>query len=292
MNIHNDRAQNETVPQLDPFQLLTVALFAGLAMSTFVLCALPLLYAESRFPQPWPKIVGLVGAALAVFALEAPIPWVAVAFSMGLVFSDQVQKGKNLWGALGSAVLVAIGISLVLFFFQMNIQGGEPLTFWRDLVHSLVTEVQGSFKSDTAADWALLEKLIYEEAPFLVGGLAFVSAWLSLGAAVHFGWGPGEPPLASAQLRDSLELPVWLSALATAAFFVSLVVPLPFYVSGIARFLCCLLFMQGTLFLSSALARRNVARGRRTWVYGISVVFGFYALIVLGMVRVFKRKKR
>ncbi len=284
MNILNDTPRKETAPPLDPFRVITLALFAGAAMSTFLLAPMPLLLAGWRLPEPWSKVVGLGGAAIALLVLEAPMPWVAVAFSMALVFSDQVNRQKPLWGALGMSVLVSLLVAVGVFFFQVRLAHESPMPFWRDFIHALVTEMQTFFEGKSGVDFALLEQTLYQQAPFLLAGLAFVSSWISLGAAAHFGWVHPEKGPSSRTLRASMQLPAWFSVLASFSFLASILFTLPFYAAGVVRFLGCLLFMQGTLCLSDILSRRRVSRAGRTWVYVLSVVFGFYALLALGVI--------
>jgi hypothetical protein len=283
MNILNDTPQKETVPPLDPFRVITLALFAGAAMSTFLLAPMPLLLAGWRLPEPWPKVVALGGAAIALLVLEAPMPWVAVAFAMSLIFSDQVNREKPVWGALGLTVLVSMLVAVGVFFFQVKLAQASPEEFWRNFVHSLVTEMQGFFDGKSGVDFALLEQTLYQQAPFLLAGATFISAWVSLGAAAHFGWLHPERGPSGRSLRESLRLPPWFAIVASFGFLASILFHLPFYGAGVVRFMGCLLFMQGTLCLSDILSRRSVSRAGRTWVYALSVVFGFYALLALGV---------
>jgi hypothetical protein len=58
----------------------------------------------------------------------------------------------------------------------------------------------------------------------------------------------------------------------------------PPYIAGFVQLVGCLFFIHGTVCLSDILGRRGIPKGARTWVYVLSVLFGFYALLALGVI--------
>ncbi len=284
MKVVNDRTPKAKTPELDPFHLVLLAFFAAAAFSTFILAPLPLLLANWRLPEPASKAVALLGAALAVLVLDAPVPWVAVAFSIALVFSDQIDRERPVWGALGLSVFVALMVAFGVFLFQARLYQAQPMAYWQETIHSLVSEVRTLLKGQPGFDLDTLERVLYQQAPFLLASITLVSCWISLGAAAHLGWLNPNKKLSSRTMRATLQIPPWVSLSATFLMLTALVTPLPFYGAGLVRFLSAVLFTQGSLCLSDILSRRRVMKTRRTWIYALLVVFGFYALLALGMI--------
>jgi nitrate reductase NapE component len=284
MNVLNDRKPKETTPEVDLFQVLTLVLFSGAASATFLFAPLPVLIAQWRMPEPWPKVIALLGAIVSIFALEAPVPWAVSAFVLGIVFADSAKKHSNLWRCLAVSVGSALAVSLAVFILHSSRAGSPPLVFWKDLVHGVVGQVQNSFRSGVEMDWGQLESLLYYQSPFLLAALFLMSCWVSLGAAVHFQLLGERAGHLGRSLRKKVRSSVGISVVVGTGYLLAMVLPLPFYVEGVARLLGCLLAIYGSVCLSDVLHRRKVAKGGRTWIYVLSIVFGFYALVALGVV--------
>jgi hypothetical protein len=283
MNVLNDKTK-ETAPEIDFFHIATLVLFAGAAGATFLLAPLPVLIAQWKLPEPWPKVVALLGAVVAVFILEAPVPWAAVAFVLSIVFADLIKSKKGLWHSLASSTLAAVVSAFVIFLFFSRIDKSAPLAFWKDLVHKLVLQAQTSLQSGVQVDWLMIEKVFLYESPFLLAALCWMSCWVSFGLAIHFRL-LGEPAaFFGKNLRKSVRGSVFAVCLAGGAYAAAILVPLPFYLAGSLRLSGCFLAVLGTVCLSDILNRRKVSKNGRTWVYVLAVLFGFYALVALGVV--------
>jgi hypothetical protein len=148
----------------------------------------------------------------------------------------------------------------------------------------LVVQAQSSFQSGVQVDWLLLEKVFLYEAPFLLAALCWMSCWISFGLAIHFRLLGETAVFFGKNLRKSLRGSFLAVAFAGAAYAVAILVPLPFYLAGSLRLSGCFLAVLGTVCLSDILNRRKVSKNGRTWVYALSVLFGFYALVALGVV--------
>ncbi len=283
MDVLNDR-RKETAPEVDLFQVLTLALFAGAGFSTFFLAPLAILVAEWRLPPPFPKVAALGGALVAALVLAAPVPWVAVAFVLSILFSHLLKQTLQLWSSLAVAVATAMVVALGLLFFNAALRGVPPLPFWNAFISQLMVEVKSAFDSGVGVDWATVETLFRLQAPFLLTAVCLVSAWISVGMGAHFGWLGPEKAVDGNFLRKAARLPFGFSMAASLLVAFSLAIPLPYWAVGITRIFGCLLFIQGSACLSDILLRRKVSRAARSWVYVISVVFGFYALLALGMI--------
>lgn len=283
MNVVNDKS-DPVSPQPDPLRVITFSLFSGAAFSTFLAAALPLLAAQWRLPEPWPKVVALLGALVAVLVLSAPVPWVAVAFVLGMVFADQVTRGVGVWKSLALSVATAALVAGVLLLIHAQLKGVPPLQFWQSIAKAFVAEARASLQSGMQMNWDMFERLILYQAPFLLVGLCLISAWVSLGVAAHFQWLDPQGPVSAASLRAGVRVPTWLSLTACVFLLASLAVSLPYYLAGTARVLSCLLFVQGTVCLSDILHRRGIGFAARTWLYVFAMIFGFYALFALGVI--------
>lgn len=283
MNVLNDKTK-ETTPEIDFLHVATLVLFAGAAGATFLLAPLPILIAQWKLPEPWPKGVALLGAIVAVFALEAPVPWAAVAFVLSIVFSDLIKNKRGLWHSLTVSTLAALAAAFAIFFFFSRLENSAPLAFWQGLVHKLLAQAQASFQSGVQVDWPSLEKVFLYEAPFLLAALCWMSCWVSFGLAIHFRLLGETAAFLGKNLRKSVRAPFLAVASAGAAYAAALLVPLPFYLAGSLRLAGCFLAVLGTVCLSDILNRRKASKNARTWVYALAVLFGFYALVALGVV--------
>ncbi len=284
MNIINDNKKEAVVTALDPFAIFTLVLLAGAAFSSFFLAPLPLLSAQWRLPNPWPKAVAVLGSVVAVVVLETPVPWAIVAFVLGVVFADQAHTQKSLWRALNTSVAAAFlaAIGLLVLHSQMNQMG--PLIYWQSFVHTLVESVQVSVQSGFQMDWPVLESLLVHQGGFFLVGLCLISCWVSLGTASHFGWLKPGKRLSGSVLRKQMRLSPAIAVFASGLYIVAFSFPVPFYILGLTRIVGCVLFIHGTVCLSDILSRRKMPKGPRTWIYVLSVLFGFYALLALGVV--------
>ncbi len=283
MDVLNDRPSSKEAagPKWDPFQFVTFAFFSAVGMATFFLAPLPSLLAQTKLPDPFPKVAALLGAVIAVIGLEAPAPWVTIAFAVSLVFSDSVVK-KSLWLALSFASAAALTVGGLNLW--IGARGTNPFQHWANLAATVIAELQKAVEgTPTGMNWAEFQSILTFEAPFLLVGICILACWVSLGLAVHFKWVNAEP-LTAEGLRTRIRLPRTFVVVAALLFAVSALLPVPFYVSGTARVLGCVLFIQGCVCLSDVLQRRAVAAPTRTVLFSFLVVFGFYALVAIGVI--------
>lgn len=295
MRLVNDRQRDEeqglAVP-LGLFILCTLLVAFGVAGVFFA--PAPFLLAQLRLPDPWSKLAALGGTALALIGFGAPLPWVLYAFVVGLVFAQGVQENRPLLRLFGQTLGVAVlgGIAVVLL---TNLQNGvpvSPLVAWNGSVDWAVQRLQEAVPGELgergklllgAADWKMLRERLLLQGPLLYVAFSLLLLWLSLGFAAHYRWTEGLSRLSGEGLRTA-QLPVWAPMVFVALFAATYFVPpgpgLELLV-GMVRIFAVVLFAAGSLVLSRYLHRRQLAPLYRSLVYGVAILFGFYALVGL-----------
>jgi hypothetical protein len=284
MRVVNDREEKSEPSELGILQVFSYALFCAAGISTVVFCPVPMILAHLRLSDAQAKLSGLLGAVIALTFLEIPMNIVVLTFIFGLFVADGVAKQRGFWKLLaavgGLAVVSVLGMLAIQAFSEQT----ALLPYWRDLVHAAIDQLQKGVQTSGALDWAQLENLLFYEGPFLFVSVGLLSFWFSVGLIAHLGgFAEGHAYHAENLRRQRLSGWVWL--VFVAAFAATLTGPEWFQrvASGIVRISGALLFIQGCMTLSSVMHRRQVRSRVRTLVYSLSVVFAFYALVVVGL---------
>lgn len=285
MRVVNDREEKTETSELGILQVFSYALFCAAGISTVVFAPVPMILAHLRLPDNQAKMSALFGAVIALTFLEIPLNIVVLAFVFGLFIGDSAAREKGFWPTVAAVLGLATVTGFGMLLAQSVGEKASLLPYWRELVHAAVDQLQKSVQSPDALKWDQLEALLLYEGPFLYLAAALLSFWLSIGLVAHFGWFPEKHPLSGARLRAT-RMPRWTVfaffalTLATAAG--------PEWsqrlASGFVRLVGTLLFIQGCQCLSQILAYRQVRPRVRTTVYSLSVVFGFYMLVAVGMI--------
>lgn len=285
MRVVNDREEKTEPSELGALQVFSYALFCAAGISTVVFAPVPIILAHLRLTDGQAKLSALIGAVIALTFLEIPLNFVVIAFVFGLFIGDGVAKSRAFWPFLATTA----GLALVAGFATLAAQAvgasSSLLPYWRELIHAAVDQLQkGMAQTPDVFNWTQLETMLLYEGPFLFLSAALLSFWLSVGLVAHLGWFPEAHPLAAAQLRK-LEMPRWTIVAFVVLTLATLGKPewLQHVASGLVRLVGTLLFIQGGLAVSRLLARRQARPRMRTLVYSVSVVFGFYMLVAVGM---------
>ena len=289
--------EKPTPAPVDVLSLLSLSCLTALSFSIFIIAALPILFLQSRLPDPIPKAVALAGAILAVVGLSAPVPWIAGVFTLAIVLADTLHRRGRVFPALFASVAAALAVILAFFFLSAQQQGVQPAAYWNGLVDGWMAQARMVLEGGMATDWTAVDSLLRHQGPFLLVAGLILSAWVSLGAAAHWGWAPGPKPLNAKALRKQARLPQAVYVAVTLGWAASMALPAAPWGVGVGRILATLLFLQGCVCLSLILNRLGTSFVARTLIYSLGVVLGFYALLALGVVsplyfRVEEKKKK
>lgn len=279
---------NERPEIVDPSTVLALSLLAGFGSIGLAFAPAPVLLAQARLPEPWPKVVALAGAAFAmVLFLSVGIsPLVAIfTFALSIVVADGVENERPVgWTLLGAVAVTAV--LAVLGLWQLGgAQGTEALGKGVErFVETAVAAWAQAFPKSTEAERLELARAFRQEGPALLALGSAIVAWLSLGLAAHLRWTEGSLRYSSEALR-ALRVPT----VVTVAFVAALVAAwrLPDGTASViavqaVRLLSIPLFVQGCATLSKLLHRRQVGARFRSVIYAVSIFFGFHAIVAFG----------
>jgi hypothetical protein len=290
MRVLNDKGETKESPEIGPFTVVTYALFCALGVSTLLLGPLPILYAHSKMTQPWPKIAALAGAVLALLALDVPLVAVLISFVLGLHLSDAVTRRVPIAQAFGGTLSLAMVLGLAGIAGGAYLQRESLLSFWMSGSDLFVTSLQSQLDSafpefSSAFDWTSIRSLVLYEGPFLYLSAVLVSLWVSVGLAAHLNWWPKNHPYSATNLQK-ISIPAGLTFLFLLFFVGTVVVPGPegLLFRGFYRLMSCLFFVQGTVAFSRWMEIRGLRVGTRAIIYTLSILFGFYLLVGMGVV--------
>jgi hypothetical protein len=283
------RSGDEPRPEaVDPATVLALSLLAGFGSLGFVFAPAPVLLAQARLPQPWPKVVAVAGAALALllFGALGLSPILAVfTFAVALVVADGVENERPLPWTLGSAVLVVAALATLGFWQLGGAKGTEALSVGvnRFLEGAVATWVEAVPKS-SVEEREQMARALRREGPALLVLLPALIGWLSIGLAAHLRWTEGSWRYSADSLRN-LRLPTLLPVVFVVALLVAWRMPSgahSLWVITAVQLLSFPLFIQGCTALSTLLHRRNVGARFRSVIYAVSILFGFHALVAFG----------
>ena len=294
MRLLNDRMETrpsggEPRPNaVQPTAVLALSLLAGFGAMGVVFAPAPVLLAQARLPEPWPKIVALVGASFAMLLLGSigVSPVLAVfTFAVSLVVADGVENERPVGITLGAAVLVTAALAVLGLWQLGGAKGSEAfLVGVNRFVETAMAGWAQAVPKSTDAERLEIAQALRTEGPALLAVAAAVISWLSLGLAAHLRWTEGSLRYSSEALRN-LRLPLAVSVAFVAALVVAWRIddgPKALVALAAVRLLSIPLFVQGCAALSKMLHRRNVGVRVRSVIYAVSIFFGFHALVAFG----------
>jgi len=298
MRVLNDRDEksSETAPELGFLAVAAHSIYTALGILTMVLGPLPMLVAQFRLTEPWPKVAALLGAVIALTVLQVPMIVVLVMFVLGLFAADAAAREMPIGKLLVASVALSIALGLVAFFVSAQLSRVGLSEYWTQVTQRVadhVETVQKAVPSSQAADPVVMREAILQGLPWFLVSAMLLSLWLSIGTAAHIGVFPETHAYSGPNLRK-FRFPTWLSLgfLALLVADISGLTAGQHWVGGVFILLGSLMFIQGTLLLSEILARRLVRPRARTLVYSVAVVAGFYAVMGMGVITPwFMRKK-
>lgn len=279
-----NKDSDQEKPPVDLFLVVAQALLVGLGFATVVFAPLTVILSYVRLPDPWSKISVVVGAVCALWFFGLPMPWVVLLFVHSLVLADLVYQKRSLGFLFLSSVTVGTFSGLALVGVYAFRQGKNLLVYWRESIEKAVLLVKSSVNTANQAsvDWDALQSVLFSEGPFLYLSVLFLSLWLSLGAASHFGVFGSQGTYSPGRLRR-FRLPRW-SAILFLFLFIGGALGWLNELSGLTRLFSCLVFVQGCVFLSRVMKEKRIGSRVRTLLWAVSMVFGFYAVLALGVV--------
>jgi hypothetical protein len=297
MRVVNDKNESSSRPQ--PLNLLALPLYAllcAIGFSSVFMSPLAVILTHRRLPEFWPKVVSITGAVVALLVLEVPLPVVLISFVFGVFVADSVQREVPFWLlAIRSVALSAVLGGLGLAFVSQLHSQSNLLEGWRNLVGLAVTQAQQGGFFGPELDWEMMRKSLFYEGPFFYLAASLLSLWLSVGLSAHLGWQAEETVYGAKKLR-ALRLPAWLSVATVVLWVLDLVLAnrAAYVIAGFLDLLVAVFFIQGCVTLSVFLNQKRFARGTRAVIYSLFIVFGFYALVGLGLMSplIFLKKRR
>ena len=243
-----------------------------------------MILAHVRLPDYWPKVACIAGAVLALLLLEVSLPAVLVSFVVGTYIADRVMSGANFWTLAGQVALLSMVLGiLALVSVSPSTPGGLPVV-WASWVDSSIAQLQESGLAGADWNWATTRDTVYYQGPFLFVGAVLVSLWISVGLAAHLNWFAPGHAYAAPGLRK-ISLPVFFAPLFVGLFTASFLLkgPVSNLTGGAYCLVSVLLFIQGSITLSHLLQTKGYSRGIRGFIYAALTIFGFYALVALGL---------
>jgi len=280
MRVVNDREQKAEVKETGAFSVIFYSFLVAIGVSTPILSPLPIIAAHARLGEPWPKIVSVVGALIAVCFLGEPFPAVVIGFVFGLVAADFVTRGKSVGRLFGATLTSSLGAALLMLFVKASQHQISVAEEWRNLVTTSVNayeQVRAGWSMNMWLSPSDYEKFFLTQGPLLILGFFALSLWLCLGFIAHLGWWKPEHPYSAVKLRE-LRIPAWFSI----AFILSLVIGNE--ARGAQFVLGILMVVQGSVLLSNWFSRKHFATWSRALIYSIGITFGLGVIAGLGVV--------
>lgn len=285
MRLVNDKEERREPIEVDLFAVLSQGFLCSLGMATFFLSPLPVIHSHLKLVNPWAKVSTLIGAILAIVVLELPALAVVISFVIGIYIADNYVNEVPFWKNFSMTVLLAALIGGGALFLNASLDRLTVVEYWSGVVDSFIKVAQESVKlTDNSFQWSDLRSILIYQGPYFFLSSSVLLFWFSVGFAAHLGWVKDAHPYSSQSLRK-LHLPSALSILFIVLFTLNSVVtgPVHHLVSGMFRLLGTLMFIQGMITLSTALAIKQARKGTRAVVYVFSCVVAFYAVIGLGV---------
>lgn len=279
MRVLNDRKDEQEASGVEGFSVMFYTIMSAIAVATPAFAPLPLFAAHARLAEPWPKVVALGGALVALCFLGEPMPAVVIGFVFGLVASDFAARGSSLI----QLFIAAIGSALLVGLMLLNFKAGQhQLTMaqeWQGVTDVLVGSYE-KVRASITPTWKATQDyrgLVQSQGPIFLAGLFAFALWICVGFTAHFGWWKSPHPYSAENLRN-LRLPMWLSL----AFVGSLLWGAQ--ATSLQFFLAVLMVMQGTILLSQWFSREKISPWRRALLYTFGVTVGLGVLAGLGTV--------
>lgn len=285
MRLLNDKSEEASEQKRDPFEILVHATLCGLGLATVILGPLPIIFAEARLVQPWPKVTAVAGALIALLLFSSFPLMTGFSFVLGVFVADSVQRRVDFWPLLYRCIALAIGMAVSYIGIYSWQQQISIFQSWPQLIQTLITYTQLSVPSTLSVNWDALLKTLIKQGPFLYLSLVLLCVWLSLGIAAHLGWQSSNSQYNGSALR-ALKMPSWLSLLFLSIFIPSLLLKevgnwvmthALLEVGGV------LMFIGGCIQMSRWMFSARVPSFLRTLLYSVTISLGPYILIGLGV---------
>lgn len=290
MRLVNDREDQREQVVAGFFPVAFYSLLAAIGVTTPMLAPLPIIAAHTRLPEPWPKLVTVIGAVIAIVFLSEPVSAVVVGFVFGLVAADFVSRGASLPRLFLATLGASLGAGLLMLSIQAAQHGVGLLEEWKTLVVASAKTYEQVRNTWAMQDWLRPEEyqhFFLSQGPFLLLGFFGLCLWLCVGFTAHLGWWKPEHPYSAVSLRG-FRLPGWLSI----AFMLSLLVGSQ--VRGAQFILGILMVVQGCVLMSNWFSQKRFAHWARAVIYAAFFTFGLGIVAGLGVVAplLFKRFKQ
>ncbi len=285
MRVMNDKEERKEPIEIDLLAVISQGFLCSLGMATFMLSPLPIIHSHLKLVNPWPKVATLLGAILAVSVLELPVLPVVLSFVVGIFMADNYANEVPFWKNFSGSVLVGVLVAAGSLFLNASLEKVTVLQYWTQAVGNFITIAQDSVKlNDSSFQWKDLSTVLIYQGPYFLVSSCILMFWFNVGIAAHLGW-VTETHAYSARSLRAIKLPNALSIIFVGLFALNSAQlgAAHHFVSGMFRVLGTLLFVQGMVTLSNALAIKGTKRGTRALVYFFSCTVAFYAVIGLGV---------
>ncbi len=292
MRLVNDREERAENPSAGALQLVLQTLLTSLGVSSGLFGPLPMILGTLRLEEPWPKVTALAGCLLAIFLLSVSPSAALISFVMGVFISDRIKQGTLFWNLLGQVFLVSILAGVVGLLIEVPPHHQSFLHYWGATIDLLIGSLKTALPLDATFPWVQVREMLYHQGPFIFSSFCILSFWFSAGLASHLGWLDSTEQFSPNSLRN-----IRVSGLLSAAFLLTFGVRAAIDVrsfpalGGLLILLATFCLIQGCVLLSNLMKARNLGRSLRGAIYCVSIFFGPYLLIVLGLISPFFFRK-
>lgn len=300
MRLVNDNIKPKETAEVNLFEVFTHVLFCAFGLSTLFFSPLPMLNAQIKLEEPWPKVSILFGSVVALLFLDVPLFPVLVSFVAGMFLvsslSLKANQHTNIWRILIQYLLVVFLVSSIYLLGASYLKSLSVLEYWTETIEWLITHLQAQFSESASFrefDWGSVRNLLFKEGFFLFLTFSLISAWVSMGMAAHFEWWKNKDAFSGDGLRK-----IKPSLLLSGLFFLLLFFKLFFspnwnaYLNGFYRLIMAFLFIQGTVAFSIILKEKKAKPAFRTVLYSLLTLMGFYAVVGMGAISPLIRKRK
>ncbi len=295
MRLVNDKEERREPIEVDLLAVISQGFLCSLGMMTFFLSPLPIIHAHLKLVNPWAKVATLLGAILAIVMLELPVVAVVLCFVIGIYIADNYQNEMPFWKNLSTTVVIATAIGFGALLLNASLEKLTILEYGTRAIDSFLKVAEQSIKlNDGSVQWSDIRSVLIYQGPYFFVSSSILLFWFSVGMAAHLEWVKDTHPYSARALRQ-LRVPNTIILAFIAVFALNATVTGPFHhlVSGVFRVLGTIIFIQGIVTLSNAMALKGAGRGARAIVYVFSCTVAFYAVIGLGVLSPwFFRKNR
>ncbi len=272
--------------RIDWFLFFSFVFFIGFSFISFFFVPAAMIYGHFRINNLLlARASALLGAIFAIF-LGIPKELVIFSFVLGLLVSDYVLKPNGTFFRLLIKSLFTLKILALIFLLLLAYSEKIGIyEYWIKTAENAAAYLTTSQLFSNTTNSSELSKFIVFEGPFLYLSAVSLSVWFSVGLCSHFSLFKENHWLNAESLRKiSISPYIGISYLVFWILRLLNIINGIGIIPGIFDLIGVFLFIQGNIYLSKILLDKKIMQPSRTLIYSISLSFGFYVILVLGIV--------